>query len=99
MPEQTLALRRYVLGLTLVAAYRASTNLSPPRLQSRAGSLTIPKKVTLVNADGTRGDLKITHDHALAYAKTAAKEFGVGESMTVKFDPNLAKKDIAGKAT
>ena len=34
---------------------------------------------------------------AAAFAKLAAKEFGIGEPQTVKFEPDLAKKDIAGE--
>ena len=93
---QTLTLRRYVLGLTLVAL------TAPPRTYLRQGCNLVPdadhpKTITLVKADGTRDPLKITHDQALAYAKTAAKAFGVGESQSVKFDPDLAKKDVAGE--
>jgi hypothetical protein len=53
--------------------------------------------MTMVKADGTRDEFKITHDQARTYAEATAKAFGVGESMTVKFDPDLAKKDIAGE--
>jgi CRISPR-associated protein Csb1 len=93
---QTLALRRYVLGLALVAL------TAPPQTYLRQGCNLVPdvdrpKSITQVNADGTRSDAKITHPDAIAYAKAAAKAFGVGESQTVKFDPDLAKKDIAGE--
>lgn len=94
--DQTLALRRYVLGLTLVAL------TAPPPTYLRQGCNLVPdvdhpKTVTLINADGTRSELKISHEHAIAYAEAAARGFGVGESQTVKFDPDLAKKDIAGE--
>jgi hypothetical protein len=42
--------------------------------------------------------LELTHDQAIDFAMLAAKAFGVGESQTVKFDPELAKKDIAGES-
>ncbi len=94
--DQTLALRRYVLGLSLVAL------TAPPLTYLRQGcnlvpDLDHPKKITLVKADGTRDEFKITHNQALAYGKAVAKAFRVGESQTVKFDPDLAKKDIAGE--
>lgn len=94
--KQTLALRRYVLGLTLVAL------TAPPHNYLRQGCNLVPdveqqKTITLVNADGTREIVKVTHDQALTYAKAAAKAFGVGESQAVMFDPDLAKKDIAGE--
>jgi CRISPR-associated protein Csb1 len=94
--DQTLALRRYVLGLALVSL------TAPPQSYLRQGCNLVPdvdnpKTITLINADGTRSELKITHDQALAYAKAAAKAFGVGASQTVKFDPDLAKKDITGE--
>jgi hypothetical protein len=55
-----------------------------------------PRTFTLVNADGTRSELKLTHEQAIDFAKLAAKEFVIGESQAVKFDSDLAKKDIAG---
>jgi hypothetical protein len=56
-----------------------------------------PRSLTLVHADGTREELKLTHEQALAYAKVAAAAFVVGDSQAVKFDPDLARKDIAGE--
>lgn len=94
--KQTLALRRYVLGLSLVAL------TAPPQTYLRQGCNLVPdvdnpRKITLVNADGTRDDFKLTHEQAIAFAKLAAKEFGIGEAQSVKFDSDLAKKDIAGE--
>jgi len=94
--QQTLALRRYVLGLTLVAL------TAPPQTYLRQGcnlvpDLDHPRTVTLVSADGTRSEVEIKHDQALNYAKSAAKTFGVGESKTVQFDPALTKKDLSGE--
>ena len=94
--KQTLALRRYVLGLSLV------TLTAPPATYLRQGCNLVPdvdnqRTVTLINADGGRSEFKLTHEQAIAFAKLAAEEFGVGESQTVKFDSDLAKKDIAGE--
>lgn len=94
--KQTLKLRRYVLGLSLVALtarpqtyLRQGCNLVP--------DIDNPRKATLVNADGSREDFRLTHEQAIAFARLAAKEFGVGEAQSVKFDSDLAKKDIAGE--
>ena len=95
--KQTLALRRYVLGLSLVALTAPATtylrqgcNLVP--------DIERPRTFTLVNADGTHSELKLTHEQAITFAKLAAKEFVIGESQTVKFDSDLARKDIAGES-
>lgn len=93
---QTLKLRRYVLGLSLVAI------TAPSQTYLRQGCNLVgaenkPKTVKLVHADGKREDIALTHEQAIAFAKQAASEFGVGASITVKFDPDLAKKDIAGE--
>lgn len=92
---QTLALRRYILGLALVAL------TAPPRTYLRQGCNLVPdaehpRTVALVRTDGTRDALTLDHDASLAFARLAATAFGVGESLTVKFDPELAKKDLAG---
>lgn len=94
--KNQLALRRYVLGLSLVAL------TAPPATYLRQGCNLVPdvenaRTNTLVNADGKRSDFKLTHDQAVSFAKLAAKDFGVGDSKTVTFDPDLAKKDIAGE--
>lgn len=94
--RQTLALRRYVLGLSLVAL------TAPPQTYLRQGCNLVPnaenpRKTTLVNTDGSREDFTLTHEQAIVFAKLAAKEFGVGEPQSVTFDSDLAKKDIAGE--
>ncbi|MEN6335382.1 MAG: type I-U CRISPR-associated RAMP protein Csb1/Cas7u [Phycisphaerales bacterium] len=94
--DKTLMLRRYVLGLSLVAM------TAPAHTYLRQGCNLVPdvdrpRTVTLVSADGMRDNLELKHDEALAFAKLAARAFGVGESILVEFDPALAKKDIAGE--
>lgn len=96
-PEATLALHRYILGLCLVAL------TAPPATYLRQGcnlvlDLQNPRQATVVYADGKREAFDLTHQQALAYARLAAKAFGVGEDRTVQFDPALAKKDISGEA-
>ena len=94
--NQTLKLRRYVLGLSLVAL------TAPPQTYLRQGCNLVPdidnpRKTTIVNANGSREDFRLTHEQAIAFARLAAKEFGIGETQLVKFDSDLAKKDIAGE--
>lgn len=94
--NRTLALRRYILGLSLVAL------TAPPQTYLRQGCNLVPdvdnpRRTTLVNADGSREEFELTHEQAIEFATRAAKEFGVGESLSVAFDSGLAKKDIAGE--
>lgn len=92
---KTLALRRYVLGLALTAFTHN------PSGYLRQGCLLVvdPSKArefVEVFPSGDRKPAKITHDMALAFASAAAKDFGVGESKTVPFDKERAKKDVNG---
>ncbi|HWG07274.1 MAG TPA: type I-U CRISPR-associated RAMP protein Csb1/Cas7u, partial [Beijerinckiaceae bacterium] len=94
--KQTLLLRRYILGLSLVAITAPATtylrqgcNLVP--------DIDHPRTFTLVNADGKRAEVKLTHQEAMDFARLAGEAFGVGALENVTFDPLLAKKDIAGE--
>jgi CRISPR-associated protein Csb1 len=96
--DRTQALRRYVLGLALVAltapqsAYlRQGCNLVPDTDKSR--------EFTLVHADGRRDPMDLSHAAALAFAQAAAKAFKVGDNRTVEFSPALAKQDVTGQAS
>jgi CRISPR-associated protein Csb1 len=96
--EKTLALQRYILGLTLTAFTRN------PSGYLRQGCLLVldpdpekPREFVEVYPSGERKPATITHDLALDYAKTVAKKFGVGESRTVDFDKDKAKKDVTGE--
>lgn len=93
---KTLALRRYILGLSLVALTATSStylrqgcNLVP--------NVDKPRECILVHGDGRRDPATITSDDALSFAKVAASAFGVGEDRTVAFDKELAKKDVTGE--
>lgn len=93
--EQTLVLRRYILGLALIAL------TAPARTYLRQGCNLVPdadhpRTVTLVRADGTRDILTLDSEKCLAFARLGAAAFGVGESITAKFDPELARKDLTG---
>lgn len=93
--EKTLALRRYILGLSLVAFMsNASTYL-------RQGCNLVPSEkprvFNLVHSDGKREAQKLTKDDALKYATAAAKAFGVEKGKEVVFDSKLAVADIKGE--
>lgn len=93
--DATRMLRRYILGLALVALtatsetyLRAGCNLVP--------DIDKPREFTLVGSDGSREKLKLTPDEALAFASAAAEAFGVSQGKTVAFDRQLASRDVAG---
>jgi len=94
--ERTLALRRYILGLSLVAL----TADIPSYLRQGCNLVLDPEKPREyheVYRDGRRLPAKVSHGDALAFAEAAAKEFGVGESRTVSFDKEKAKEDVKKK--
>jgi len=90
--EETLHIRRYVLGLALVSI----TGPLDPNL--REGCELVPdpdKKITWkrVRHDGTRSDQEMTHDDALAFATAAAAAFQVAtEPVRGTFSSDLANK-------
>jgi CRISPR-associated protein Csb1 len=100
--NRTWALRRYILGLALTAFtfyppgyLRQGCNLVPEPAK--------PRELKTVYGDGRREDSVVpgigsplTHELALAFAKLAAGAFGVGANREVAFDPERAKKDLAG---
>jgi CRISPR-associated protein Csb1 len=93
--HKTLALRRYILGLALTAFTHN------PSGYLRQGCLLVldpdkPRNFVEVYPTGERKPATVTHLDALSYATAAAKAFGVGESKTVAFDKERAKKDVKG---
>ena len=89
-------LRRYVLGLALVAA------TAPIDGFLRAGCLVVPDpdqpcSWQSVARDGKRTPIELNEEVALAFARGAAKAFGVGASRTVAFDKQLAIQDTKEK--
>jgi CRISPR-associated protein Csb1 len=85
--------RKYVLGLALVAA----TAQQDPFL--RQGCLLVPDSELpatwkIVSRDGTRSAIPLAAKDALAYAKSAASAFGVGEGRDVRFSRSHAKEDV-----
>ena len=95
--EQTLALRRYILGLALVAFTHN------PSGYLRQGCLLVldsskAREFVEVHPTGERKPVTITDKDALKYAEKAAEAFVVGSSKTVPFDTERAKKDVKGEA-
>lgn len=91
--KRTQDLKRYILGLALVAF------TAPTPAYIRQGCILVlnpdsNRILDLVHSDGTREALSLTHEEAIEYAATAAKAFGVGESRSVPFDAKLAKADL-----
>ena len=90
--ENAQALRRYVLGLSLVAA------TAPMDGFLRAGCLVVQDPDNepvwnLVKRNGKRQPVGLDEDIALRYALDAAAAFGVGENCQVAFDKKLAQQD------
>lgn len=93
--DKTRALQRYILGISLTAFTYS------PIGYLRQGCILVldpDKKPEFVEVhhDGKRKAVTLAHDTVLTYAKAAAKAFEVGEDKSAKFDPELAKQDLAG---
>ncbi|MBI2806677.1 MAG: type I-U CRISPR-associated protein Cas7 [Planctomycetes bacterium] len=89
--ERTIKLRRYILGLSLVALtapaesyLRQGCNLVPDHDQ--------PRQFKVVNSDGSRLDISLAHPEAQTYAAAAAAAFGVGKDDEQPFDAAIAEK-------
>lgn len=99
----TLALKRYILGLSLVAFTHPSAFVGYLRqgctLVLDPDAKPSPREFSLVHHDGKREPLAVSHDDAIAFAKDAAVAFGIGDDQSVDFDRAAAKKDVgeAGK--
>lgn len=90
------AMRRYLLGLALVAA------TAPMDGFLRAGCLLTldpddPGGWHSVARSGERVAVGLNEDPALRYARRAADAFGVGDSRRVTFDKKLAVQDTKAK--
>jgi CRISPR-associated protein Csb1 len=94
--ENATALRRYVLGLALIAATEPQDGFL------RQGCLltpdpNVPSHWTLVHRSGEREELQIPDGAVLGLAKSAASDFVVGEDRTVKFSKEFAKQEVSDK--
>lgn len=91
--ENGEALRRYVLGLALVAAVEPSDGFL------RQGCLLTPdpdaaSRWDVVGRDGRRTTIALTRDDALSYVTAAAERFGVGRDRLATFQKERAKADL-----
>jgi CRISPR-associated protein Csb1 len=94
--EQTLKLRRYILGLSLVAL-----TAEPDPYLRQGCNLVLdtnqPAELYEVYRNGDRKPFTLAHDDAIAFASLAAQSFGVGAGQTVAFDKKKAKEDVKKK--
>jgi CRISPR-associated protein Csb1 len=92
--DETLKIRRYVLGLALVSI----TAPLDPNLREGCELVPDPDKKTTwkrVERDGKRVDQEMTHDQALAFATAAATAFGVTSETRGAFNSDIASKVLA----
>ncbi len=94
--EATLKLRRYILGLSLVA-FTAPQDCLLRMGCELTGNPKKPVKWEIVHCDGSRPPLDITPKDAFDFAKAAADKFVVGEHNTFIFDPKKAKAALSKK--
>lgn len=90
--DNAQALRRYVLGLSLVAA---AAPLDP---FLRQGCMIVPDpdkpaEWSLVDRTGARTSVALTEEAARGYAAEAARAFGVGQSRKLAFSKARAQED------
>lgn len=95
--ENGTALRRYILGLALVAA------TDPGDGFLRQGCLltpnpSVPATWEAIQRNGQRDLVNLTAELAHEYAAQAAKSFVVGPNKKATFDKALAKADLADSA-
>lgn len=91
--ENEISLRKYLLGLSLVAASASLDGFL------RQGCLLTPDPEAdatwvAVERDGKRIGIALTNDLSMKYAADAARHFGVGENRRVHFKKELAQADL-----
>lgn len=98
-PPNESRLRRYILGLCLVAL------TAPAETALREGCELVPASDSsvewkTVRHDGVRNPIELTHESVLSFAEAAADDFGVEqEPIRARFDSALARKLIGASAT
>jgi CRISPR-associated protein Csb1 len=95
---RTQSLRRYILGLSLIAFTQPGAGY----LRQGCNLVRNPDKSSefvAVHRDGRREPLAVTHEAAIAYAKEVAAAFGVAEDRTVEFDKQRASAEVNGDAS
>jgi CRISPR-associated protein Csb1 len=96
--NQTQALRRYILGLSLIAMtapldpfLRVGCNLVP--------DIKKPREFVAVGLDGKRSEVTLTHNDAIAFTREALKHFAIRTSdLEREFIQPNAGKASEGKA-
>ena len=97
-PEDEARLRRYILGLCLIAF------TAPAEIALREGCELVPSvdksaEWKVVRHDGKRDSFNLSHDAALEFAVAAADDFGVEqEEIRAKFDSALARRLLSANA-
>lgn len=91
------ALRRYILGLSLVAVTEPLDGFLRQGCLLTADPSAEPEWVA-VDRTGVRSKVLLSNDAARAYAAKAAKAFGVGKSRKETFDKQRAKADLSDSA-
>jgi CRISPR-associated protein Csb1 len=91
--ENSRDLKRYILGLALVAATEPLDGFL------RQGCLLVPDEKApaqwlAVSRSGNRTPIELTAAIVLDYAKAAADKFGVGQNRRVAFKKELAQADL-----
>jgi CRISPR-associated protein Csb1 len=94
--DRTLALRRYILGLSLVAL-TAETACYLRQGCNLVHDPDKPREFHKVYRNGRREPVSISHEDAIAFASRAAEAFGPAGSRTVDFDKGKAKADVDKK--
>ena len=83
-PDETHALQRYILGLALAAFFRPQTfDLRAGCTLTRDGEDAT--QIRLCDVYGKEETVHIDYDHIVAFAKAAAKDFGVGQDLEADF--------------
>ncbi len=87
-------LQQYVLALGLFAL------TCPVNGDLREGCNLVATKTAYSTfaEDGTRSDITLKHDDVLAFAKSAAKDFGVGDALEFIYDQNAANASASRTA-
>jgi len=95
--DETLKLRRYILGLSLIAA------IAQPDYNLRAGCLLVgdpeaATKAQVVTPDGKRATFEWDAETIIAYAKAVAADFKQAEGGEFNFKPESVKEAVNKKA-
>lgn len=93
--EETTALRKYILGLALVAATaELDLYLRQGCILSRDPEKPKPEW-TVVYSDGQLNTADLAHEAVKGFATDVATKFGVGEDKNATFNVKTAEKEIA----